>query len=251
MTHTTFLDPNTVDLCNLPPLLPYMPPEEYRWLEDYMAAFDVLVEVGGGLGSFYWDEHLECTVLYVIEHDPAWYRLISAIQVLRGSVYSSCKFLHLLGKADGLPDPALLERLQYIKNGTLDLAVFLDGPNRVAWGRWLAEHVQCPVLIHDWNRSEYKELLDVYTVKDEYLDGQGCAFLAPIPPFQPSSVRPSSPSCLSRNLPHDPSWPRHGNNSQLRAARSTTVQYLPRISPETPLVLSAQDACSSRASRNL
>ena len=192
---TQFIDPDTIDLTALPPLLPYMPEAEYKWLLERMDRFVWVVEIGGGLGSFYWNKNLECTVFKTIEHDPRWFRLLAAINCLAPPEAPGFPRLDPFFGPPEPPFPDILFDRQAIPRRDVipyesDLCFFLDGSNRFYWASHIAECFKAHILIHDWNRPEYKEILTYYDIVEEDTSGQGCALLKPKPLSGQQLTRP-------------------------------------------------------------
>lgn len=147
-------------------LTPYMSMEERSFIEKFLNKSDTMLEWGSGGSTVCFAELVD--KMYSIEHDKNWFDKINSIKP------ENVEYYFVEQNAPRTRPTKKEEFINYINFiDTIGVerydVVFVDGRARKFCALKALDYInkESKVIIHDWERPIYKEVLNSYDIIDE------------------------------------------------------------------------------------
>ncbi len=108
------------------PDLPWITPDSYKFLDQYLQPCDIGVEFGSGRSTLWFAKKV--SKLYSVEHDAAWYEIISK-QIAEAKLINVSYYLFDIVDIEEGILPAYVDVINEVKDTSLDF-VMVDGKYR-------------------------------------------------------------------------------------------------------------------------
>jgi len=154
---------------------PLMHKYEYEFIAKYLNKDDIFLEWGSGNSTLYFSELVKQVIS--IEHDKDW---INNIQIAIDNYNIDNIILNHIAAHSPNPIPCRYEQfkdyVEFPKNNNLKFTkVLIDGRARKYCAKAIYDIIDenVIVMIHDFNREDYKKVLKYYDIIEQLIDGQG------------------------------------------------------------------------------